>query len=248
MQGKVALVTGGMGGIGTAIAQSLARQGAKVVVTYNKGGNHALAEAWKQEQSSLGFQFSTGYADISDSDSCLKMVIEVEQSLGKIDILVNNAGVTEDVTLMKMSSDQWHRVINTNLNGLYYMTRHALSKMIEAKYGRIINISSINGQKGQFGQTNYCASKAGIYGFTKALAYEVARKGITVNAISPGYVNTAMTSKVPAEILKNIVEQIPLGRLAEPEEIAHVVSFLASDQARYITGANIAVNGGQYMQ
>lgn len=247
MQGKVALVTGGMGGIGTAIAQMLAKQGAEVVVTYNKGGDHALAEAWKQEQASLGFNFSTVYADIADPDSSLKMVKEVEQTFGKIDVLVNNAGVTEDVTLMKMSADQWHRVINTNLNGMYYTTRQVLNKMVESKYGRIINISSVNGQKGQFGQTNYCASKAGIYGFTKALAYEVARKGITVNAVSPGYVKTAMTSKVPADILKSIVDQIPLGRLAEPEEIAHVVSFLASEQARYITGTNIAVNGGQYM-
>lgn len=247
MQGKLALVTGGMGGIGTAIAQSLAKQGAQVVVTYNKGGDHTLAKAWKEEQASLGFTFSTVYADISDHDSSLKMVREVEGSLGKIDILVNNAGVTEDVTLMKMSPDQWHRVINTNLNGMYYITRHALNKMIESKYGRIINISSVNGSKGQFGQTNYCASKAGIYGFTKALAYEVARKGITVNAVSPGYVKTSMTSKVSPEILKGIVDQIPLGRLAEPEEVAHVVAFLASEQARYITGSNIAVNGGQYM-
>lgn len=247
MQGQTALVTGGMGGIGTKIAQQLARQGAKVAVTYNKKGDHAWATAWQLEQKKLGYNFEISYADISEFELAQKMVSDIEQKLGKIDVLVNNAGITEDVSLLKMLPEQWHKVINANLNSLYNVTRNVLNKMIEQKYGRIINISSINGQKGQFGQTNYCASKAGMHGFTKALAQEVAKKGVTVNTVSPGYVKTPMVEKMSPEILDSIIKQIPIGRLAEPEEVARMVAFLASKESAYITGSNFSINGGQHM-
>lgn len=247
MRGKVALVTGGMGGIGLATAQHLASLGAQVAISYNKGGNHTLAEQWQQEQTALGFNFLINYVDVSNFESVGSMVKDLTHQLGKIDILVNNAGVTEDTTLIKMTAQQWHKVINTNLNGIFNVTRHILNSMIENKYGRIINISSINGQKGQFGQTNYCAAKAGIHGFTKALAQEVAKKGITVNTISPGYVKTSMLEEVPSQILDKIIQQIPVGRLAEPSEIARMVGFLASEQSGYITGSNFSINGGQHM-
>lgn len=247
MRGKAVLVTGGTGGIGTAIAQHFASLGATVAVSYNKGGDHTLAENWLREQKELGYDFIISYGDISNFESAAKMIDAVTNEIKKIDILVNNAGVTKDVTLVKMSPDQWHHVINTNLNGIYNVTRNVVPNMIAQQFGRIINISSINGQKGQFGQTNYCAAKAAMHGFTKALAYEVARKGITVNTVSPGHVNTAMLEDVPQDILDKIVQQIPLGRLAEPIEIARVVGFLAEENSAYITGSNFSINGGQHM-
>ncbi len=247
MKHKAVLVTGGMGGIGTAIAQHFASMGAIVAVSYNKGGDHILAEHWQQCQKELGYKFIVSYGDISDFNSTVKMVDTVIEQLGKIDILVNNAGVTRDATLTKMSPEQWHHVINTNLNGLYNVTRHVIPKMIEHQFGRIINISSINGQKGQFGQTNYCAAKAAMHGFTKALAYEVAKKGITVNTVSPGHVKTPMLEDIPAQILDKIIQQIPVGRLAEPSEVAKVVAFLAEESSGYITGSNFSINGGQHM-
>lgn len=247
MKGRTALVTGGMGGIGTAIARTLAKDGIEVAISYNKSGDHDKAIAWQQDQKKDGYHFTISFADIGDFESTAKMIKDIEQKLGKIDILVNNAGTTEDTTLMKMAPEQWMKVINTNLNSLYNVTRNVLNKMIENKYGRIINISSINGQKGQFGQTNYCASKAGIHGFTKALAYELAKKGITVNTISPGYVKTAMVAKMDQEILDKIISQIPVGRLATPDEVARVVNFLANDESGFITGSNFSINGGQHM-
>lgn len=247
MKGKTAVVTGGMGGIGTAIAKHFANQGVRVAVTYHKGGDHERANDWVQEQKSQGYDFKICYADIIDFDSTQKMVKDLLQELGSIDILVNNAGITEDTTLMKMSAEQWYKVINTNLNGVFNVTRHVLESMIKSNFGRIINISSINGQKGQFGQTNYCAAKAGIHGFTKALAQEVARKGITVNTVSPGYVKTSMVEKLPEAVLDSIVKQIPVGRLAAPEEVARVVGFLAGHESSYITGSNFSINGGQHM-
>lgn len=247
MDNKIALVTGGMGGIGTVIAQHLAKQGARVAVTYNKGGNHAEADAWRAQQLTLGYDFSIYYVDLIDFAATENMVNAIIDKHSRIDILVNNAGITQDTTLAKMLPEQWYKVIDTNLNSIFNVTRNVVKGMIENKYGRIINISSINGQKGQFGQTNYCASKAGIHGFTKALAYEVARKGITVNTVSPGYVKTSMVEKIAPNILEDIVKQIPVGRLAEPIEVAHVVAFLAGKEAAYITGANLAVNGGQHM-
>ncbi|HSX20107.1 MAG TPA: beta-ketoacyl-ACP reductase [Gammaproteobacteria bacterium] len=248
MQNQTALVTGGMGGIGTVIARYLADEGARVAVTYNKKGNHELARQWQAEQKAQGYNFAIFYVDLTDFAVVSKMVEEVTAYLGRIDILVNNAGITADTTLLKMAPDQWHDVINNNLNSLFNVTHNVLKEMIKNQYGRIINISSINGQKGQFGQTNYCASKAGIHGFTKALAYEVAKKGITVNTISPGYVKTPMVDKVDPTILEGIIKQIPVGRLAEPQEIARAGTFLVSRQSSYIPGSNFSINGGQYMQ
>lgn len=247
MHGKIALVTGGMGGIGTAIAQHLSYQGTKVAITYNKNGDHEHASAWQKEQKKQGFEFSIHYADIGNYNAVTNMVEEVIAQYGRIDILVNNAGITEDITLLKMTPEQWDKVINTNLNGTFNVTRNVIASMIDNQYGRIINISSINGQKGQFGQTNYCATKAGIHGFTKALAYEVAKKGITVNTVSPGHVKTPMLEDIPPEILDKIIAQIPIGRLAEPSEVARVVGFLASKETGYITGSNFSINGGQHM-
>ncbi len=248
MQNCVALVTGGMGGIGTVIARALYDCGAKVAVTYYKKGDHAAAKSWQKDQSSEGYDFEIYYADLTDFEQTAEMVESVVKSLDKIDILVNNAGITDDTTLLKMVPKQWYGVINNNLNSIFNVTQNVLQCMIQNKFGRIINISSINGQKGQFGQTNYCASKAGIHGFTKALAYEVAKKGITVNTISPGYVKTPMLEKIKPEVLDSIIKQIPLGRLAEPEEVARVVTFLAGLDSGYITGANLSINGGQHMQ
>lgn len=245
MDEKIALVTGGMGGIGSAICKELAKQSATVVATYNRRGNHHEAKTWQEEQE---YTVSTWYVDVTDFASCASMVAEIEKEYGRIDILVNNAGITGDSQLHKMTSEQWQMVLRTNLDSVFNVTRHVINGMIQRKYGRIINISSINGQKGQFGQANYAASKAGVHGFTKTLAQEVARYGITVNTISPGYVATKMVMAIPDTIREKIIAQIPMGRLGEPEEIAEVVSFLARERSSFITGANIAINGGQYMQ
>lgn len=245
MQGRIALVTGGMGGIGTSIAQYLLKNGAKVAVTYHR--EEKLALKWQEEQKQAGFDFVITPADISDFESSAKMVDDVINRLGKIEILVNNAGIADDATLAKMSLEQWNKVINADLNSLFHVTRHVIPNMLEHKYGRIVNISSVNGQKGQFGQSNYTAAKAGVHGFTKSLAYEVARKGITVNTVSPGYVKTRMMDKIAPEILSKIIDQIPVARLASTEEIASLVSFLSADTSSYITGANFAINGGLHM-
>lgn len=247
MKGKIALVTGGMGGIGTTLARHLASQGAHVAVTYYKQGHHDQAEEWLQLQKNAGYNFKNFYVDLTDFSSVSEMVNQVAQQMGSIDILVNNAGVTEDITLAKMAPEQWHKVIDNNLHSIFNVTQNVLKEMIKKQYGRIINISSINGQKGQFGQTNYCASKAGMHGFTKALAHEVAKKGVTVNTISPGYVRTPMLEKIEPSILQEIIKQIPVGRLAEPDEVARAVAFLAHSAAGYITGANFSINGGQHM-
>lgn len=247
MHNKTSLVTGGMGGIGTTIARYLADSGSQVAVTYFKQGNHEQAEQWLAKQKQDGYDFKIFYADLTDFSSTEKMINEVVEKLGSIEILINNAGVTEDTTLAKMTPDQWHKVIDNNLHTIFNVTQNTVNAMIKNGYGRIINISSINGQKGQFGQTNYCASKAGIHGFTKALAYEVAKKGITVNTISPGYVNTSMLQGINEGVLQDIIKQIPVGRLAEPSEVARAVGFLASRDAGFITGSNFSINGGQHM-
>lgn len=247
MRKQIALVTGGMGGIGTVISRALCDAGAKVAVTYFKNGDHQEAKNWQEQQKLEGYDFAIFYADLTNFEQTAQMVQEVVAALGSIDILINNAGITNDTTLHKMQPEQWYGVINNNLNSIFNVTQNVLKKMLENQYGRIINISSINGQKGQFGQTNYCAAKAGIHGFTKALAYEVAKKGITVNTVSPGYVKTQMVEKVNPEILDNIIKQIPIGRLAEPQEIARAVAFLADYNSGYITGSNFSINGGQYM-
>lgn len=244
---RVALVSGGMGGIGTAICHALVNMGHKVVTTYHKSGDHNDAERWQREQKKLGFDIDKIFVDISDPAACHEAVNELLQRYEKIDILVNNAGITRDKLCHKMALEDWLQVIGVNLNSIFYLTKPILDSMMQHTYGRIINISSINAQKGQRGQVNYSAAKAGMHGFTKSLAQEVADKHITVNTISPGYINTAMVMAVRQDIRDHIISQIPVGRLGEPAEIARVVAFLADDASSFITGTNIAVNGGQYV-
>src|SRR5688572_5630566 len=241
---RVALVTGGTGGIGTAICKRLAQNGCKVATNYR---NEEKTKAWKQACESEGFQFATFAGDVADYDQCAKLVAAVEKDLGPIDILVNNAGITRDTTLRKMSREQWQSVIDCNLGSLFNLTRQVVEGMTNRGFGRIINISSINGQKGQLGQANYSASKAGMHGFTMAVAQEVARKGVTVNTISPGYIATDMVMAVPEDIRNKIIAGIPVGRLGTPEEVAHAVAFLASEEAGFMTGSDLSINGGQYM-
>ena len=237
---RVALVTGGTRGIGAAIAKALQKTGYKVAANY--GGNDEAAQKFKAETGIPVFKW-----DVSSFEACAEGVKKVEADLGPIEVLVNNAGITRDAMFHRMKPEQWTAVINTNLGSLFNMTRQVWDGMRERKFGRVINISSINGQKGQMGQSNYSAAKAGELGFTKALAQEGARAGITVNAICPGYINTEMVQAVAKEVLeKSILPQIPIGRLGEPEEIARCVVFLAADDAGLITGATISANGGQY--
>ena len=238
---RVALVTGGTRGIGAAIAKALQAAGYKVAATY--GGNDEAAAKFKAETSIAVFKW-----DVSSFDACADGVKKVQAELGPIEVLINNAGITRDAPFHRMKPEQWSGVINTNLGSLFNMTRQVWEGMRERKFGRVINISSINGQKGQFGQANYSAAKAGEIGFSKALALEGARAGITVNAICPGYINTEMVQAVPKDVLeKNILPLIPIGRLGEPEEIARCLVFLASDEAGLITGSTLSANGGQYL-
>jgi len=244
LEGRVALVTGGTGGIGTAICARLAGMGARVVTTYR---NEAKARAWQRSMAERGVDCRLYPCDVSRVEDCERLAQEVAEEVGPVDVLVNNAGITRDATLKKMTPQQWREVISANLDGVFNMTKPLVAGMVERGWGRIVNISSVNGQKGQFGQANYSAAKAGIHGFTMALAQEVARKGVTVNTVSPGYIATDMVMAVPEEIRAGIIAQIPVGRLGRPEEVAHVVAFLASPEASFITGANIAANGGQHM-
>ncbi len=238
---RVALVTGGTRGIGAAISIALKEAGYSVAASY--GGNDEAANKFKGETGIAVFKW-----DVGDFEACKAGVAQVEGDLGPIDVLVNNAGITRDGTLHRMSLDNWRAVISTNLDSLFNMTRNVIEGMRERNYGRIISISSINGQKGQFGQANYSTAKAGVFGFTKAVAQENAAKGITVNAIAPGYIGTEMVRAVPEDVLKTkILPLIPVGRLGEPEEIARCVVFLAGEGAGFITGATISANGGQYM-
>ncbi|MEA2990450.1 MAG: acetoacetyl-CoA reductase [Alphaproteobacteria bacterium] len=238
---RVAVVTGGTRGIGEAISKALKAAGYTVAANY--GGNDEAAQKFKGETGVPVYKW-----DVSSYDSCVAGLKQVEAEAGPVDVLVNNAGITRDTTFHRMTPDQWNAVIDTNLNSLFNMCRPVIEGMRSRKFGRIINISSINGQKGQFGQTNYSAAKAGELGFTKALAQESARAGITVNAICPGYIATEMVKAVPKDVLeKNILPLIPLGRLGEPEEIARCVIFLASDEAGLITGSTLSANGGQVM-
>ena len=237
---KVAIVTGGTRGIGLEISRKLSAEGYKVAAFY--AGNIEAAKAFEKELGGVSVK-----VDVADLEKCEKAVQKVEKDLGPVCVLVNNAGITRDGMLHKMSGDNWHSVIETNLTSCYNMCRSVISGMRERGFGRIVNISSINGQKGQLGQTNYSAAKAGMIGFTKALALESARKGITVNAICPGYVKTEMTEAIDSAVLESIVKQIPLGRMGTPAEIAAAVSFLASEGAAFITGATLSANGGQYM-
>jgi acetoacetyl-CoA reductase len=238
---RVALVTGGTRGIGAAICKALKAAGYRVAANY--GGNDAAAQKFAAETGIPVYKW-----DVSSYDACAAGVRQVAADLGPIEVLVNNAGITRDAMFHRMKPEQWTAVINTNLNSLFNMCRPVIESMRERKFGRIINISSINAQKGQMGQTNYSAAKAGELGFTKALAQECARVGITVNAICPGYINTEMVQAVPKDVLeKSILPQIPVGRLGEPEEIARCVVFLASDEAGFITGSTLSANGGQVM-
>ena len=239
--GRVALVTGGTRGIGRAV--SIALKDAGYAVAANYAGNDAAASAFKDETGIPVYKF-----DVGDFESCGAAIAAVEADLGPIEVLVNNAGITRDKPLHKMDPEHWNAVIGTNLSGLFNMCRGVIEGMRERGFGRIINISSINGQKGQFGQANYAAAKAGDIGFTKALALETAAKGITVNAIAPGYIGTEMVMAVPEKVLNEvIIPQIPVGRLGQPEEIARCVAFLADDAAGFITGSTLSANGGQYM-
>jgi acetoacetyl-CoA reductase len=241
---RVVLVTGGTGGIGTEICKTLARLGHTVATTYR---NEEKARAWQKEMRDQGFDFRLYKCDVGSFEDAQKTVKQIVQDLGPIQILVNNAGITRDSSLRKMSVEQWRDVITSNLDSVFNVTRPALEYMLDSGFGRVINISSINGQKGQFGQSNYAAAKAGMHGFTKALAQEVAKKGVTVNTISPGYIETEMIMAVPENIRQSIVAQIPVGRFGTPQDVAHVVAFLAGDQSGFITGANIASNGGHFM-
>jgi len=244
---RVVLVTGGMGGLGETISTRMADAGYKVAVTYSPG-NTRHAE-WSAEMKGRGYGFLAVSCDVTDIDSCSKAVAEVQSKIGAVDVLVNNAGITRDMTLKKMDKVNWDAVIRTNLDSLFNMTKQVADQMVERGWGRIINVSSVNGSKGAFGQTNYSAAKAGVHGFTKALALEVARKGVTVNTISPGYIGTKMVTAIPKDILETkILPQIPVGRLGKPEEVAGLIIYLASEEAAFVTGANIAINGGQHMQ
>ncbi|MFW8565671.1 acetoacetyl-CoA reductase [Orrella sp. 11846] len=240
MTTKVAYVTGGMGGIGTAICQRLAKDGFKVIAGCSP--NRDPSE-WLAEQKALGFEFEASAADVGNWDS----TVAAFEKVGQVDVLVNNAGITRDGTFRKMKPEDWHAVMDTNLNSVFNVTKQVIEGMVERGFGRIINISSVNGQKGQFGQTNYSAAKAGLHGFTMALAQEVAGRGVTVNTVSPGYIGTDMVRAVRPDVLEKIIAMIPVKRLGEPEEIASMVSWLASDEAGFSTGGDFSVNGGMHM-
>ncbi|MET1024234.1 MAG: acetoacetyl-CoA reductase [Pseudoxanthomonas sp.] len=244
MTSRVALVTGGTGGIGTAICRKLATLGHRVATNYR---DHARAVVWQQQMRAEGLEILLVPGDVCFADQAQAMVDDVSAQLGPVEILINNAGITRDTTFHKMEAQQWNEVIDTNLNSVFNMTRPVIVGMRERRWGRIIQISSINGQKGQYGQANYAAAKAGMHGFTISLAQENARFGITVNTVSPGYIGTDMVMAVPEDVRNKIVAQIPTGRLGTPEDIAYSVAFFVADEAAWITGANLSANGGQYM-
>ena len=244
LQGRVALVTGGTSGIGAAICKSLVTAGAKVATNYR---NEEKAKAWQEKNRKEGLEIGMYQADVSDFEACQLLVEKITKDIGEIDILVNNAGITKDSMFKNMSKDKWDAVMNINLDGLFNVTKPVVDGMTERGWGRIINISSINGQKGQRGQTNYSASKAGVHGFTMALAQEVARKGVTVNTVSPGYIATEMVMEVAENVREKIISTIPVNRLGTTEEIAAMVRFLCTNEAGFATGADFSVNGGQHM-
>jgi acetoacetyl-CoA reductase len=246
MAQRIAVVTGGMGGLGEAICVKLSGMGYTVIATYSPA-NTKSAE-WVADMKKQGHNFRAVPVDVADFDSCQRAVKQITSEVGPVDVLVNNAGITRDMTFRKMDKASWDAVTKTNLDSVFNMTKQVIDGMSERGWGRIINVSSVNGQKGAFGQTNYSAAKAGMHGFTKALALEYARKGVTVNTISPGYIGTKMVLAIPKDILDSkIVPQIPVGRLGKPEEVAGLVAYLCSEEAAFVTGANIAINGGQHM-
>jgi len=245
MKGRIAVITGGIGDIGTATCQELTKLGAKVIaVDFVSADKAAL---WQNKQKEEGYELGYAQVDVSDFESCAEMAKDVEKRFGPVDIVINGAGTIDDASFRKMTAEQWNKVVHTDLDSLFNVTRQFINGMIERRYGRIISISSVNGEKGQFGQTNYSSAKAGVYGFTKSLAQEVAKYGITVNSISPGYVESRMVMTVPEEIRAKIIAQIPVGRLAKPEEIAWAIACLASERSAFITGTNLSVNGGLHM-
>ena len=243
--GRVVFVSGGMGGIGSAICRRLAAAGHTIVAGCLP--DYDRKDEWLGAMRKEGFKVYAAEGNVADFDSCASMFYNVRSLVGDVDVLVNNAGITRDAIFKRMTERNWSEVINTNLNSVFNVTRQVVDGMVDRHWGRIINISSVSAIKGQFGQTNYSAAKAGMAGFSKALAQEVVKKGITVNTVSPGYVETDMVMAIRAEVRQQIVDSIPMGRLAKPDEIAAVVAFLASDEAGYITGANISVNGGMHM-
>jgi acetoacetyl-CoA reductase len=242
---RVALVTGGMGGIGTAICRRLCATGYVVIAGCGPGSQRR--ERWLAEMRAEGHEVYSAAGNVADWDSTRDAIERARREAGEVDVLVNNAGITRDGTFRKMSNEQWHQVIETNLNSLFHVTKQVIDGMLDRGWGRIINISSVNGQRGQFGQTNYSTAKAGIHGFTMALAQEVAGRGVTVNTVSPGYIGTEMVRAVKPEILAGIVNSIPVKRLGEPDEIASIVAWLASDEAAFATGADFSLNGGLHM-
>jgi len=246
MTERVALVTGGIGGLGTEICKHLARSGRKVVAA-DLGDREERLDEFRHETREFNGHVRFEALNVTDAEACQGLVRKVAAEIGPVDILVNAAGITRDVTLRKMSSDHWRDVLRVNLDGVFNICREVVDSMCDRGFGRIVNISSVNGQTGQFGQTNYSAAKAGIHGFTMALAREVARKGVTVNSVSPGYCRTAMVMSIPENVRNDIIAKIPVGRLGEPSEIARTVNFLTADDAGFITGANISVNGGYFM-
>ena len=243
---RLAVVTGGMGGLGEAICIKLAALGYKVVTTYSPG--NTKASEWLHNMNNMGYGFKGVPCDVSDFDSCASCFADVLRDTGAVDVLVNNAGITRDMTFKKMTKPDWDAVIRTNLDSVFNTTKQVLDGMVERKWGRIVNVSSLNAIKGAFGQTNYAAAKAGMHGFTKSLALEVARSGVTVNTISPGYIGTKMVLSIPTEVLDSkILPQIPMNRLGKPEEIAGLIAYLCSEEAAFVTGGNISINGGQHM-
>jgi acetoacetyl-CoA reductase len=245
MAQRIAYVTGGMGGIGTAICKRLCSAGFRVIA--GCGPNSSRKESWLAEMRSQGYDVTASEGNVADWESTKAAFDKAKAEVGPIDVLVNNAGIARDVVFHKMQKADWDAVINTNLNSMFNVTKQVIDGMIERRWGRIINISSVNGQKGQFGQTNYSTAKAGIHGFTMALALEVAAKGVTVNTVSPGYVGTSMVRAIRQDILEKIVNTIPVKRLGEPEEIASIVAWLASDESGFATGADFSINGGLHM-
>mgnify|MGYP000673696995 CR=1 FL=1 len=247
MNSRVAVITGGMGGLGETISVKMADAGYRVAVTYSP--SNKSAQKWLSDMKGRDYEFQAYGVDVADYDSCIRCVEQVTTDLGPVDILVNNAGITRDMTFRKMTKADWDMVIHTNLDSVFNMSKQVCDGMVERGWGRIINVSSVNGSKGAFGQTNYSAAKAGMHGFTKSLALEVARKGVTVNTISPGYIGTKMVMAIPKDILDTkIVPQIPGGRLGKPDEVAGLIIYLCSEEAAFVNGANIAINGGQHMQ
>ncbi|MGQ9723776.1 MAG: acetoacetyl-CoA reductase [Tepidimonas sp.] len=243
-QQRVAYVTGGMGGIGTAICQALAKAGFKVIAGCGPTRDY---QKWLDEQKALGFTFYASVGNVADWDSTVQAFAKAKAEHGPIDVLVNNAGITRDRLFLKMTKEDWDAVINTNLTSLFNVTKQVVPDMVERGWGRIIQISSVNGEKGQAGQTNYSAAKAGMHGFTMALAQELASKGVTVNTVSPGYIATDMVKAIRPDVLEKIIATIPVKRLGEPREIASIVAWLASDDAGYTTGADFSCNGGLHM-